>query len=299
MSLENPYDREGDREGAARPRYEDTLKPAAVETLLDLHFFRPAAFQLVKVLLPTKVTPNQVTIASIVTGLAGAACSASSRRDLRVLGALLGVAYGVLDCADGQLARARGTSSRTGRILDGASDYITGVATGVAISRSLARSKGMAGALLGIAGMASIVVQGTLFDHAKNRYLSRTGSTYREGDDLAATLADLRALREEGGPLLDTALLEVYALFLRIQGTLAEGPKKDSGAPVPLSPEAQSRFAAVANQWAYLGPSTHVALLAAFTLADRVDLYVWLRLTVGNAAAVYLRSELKKVDEGR
>jgi len=275
--------------------YEATLKPSTVETPLDLLFFRPAAFALVKRLLPTRITPNQVTFASIVTGLAGAACSASARRDVRALGALLGVAYGILDCADGQLARARGTSSRTGRILDGASDYITGVATGLAISRSLSRSKGRLGALLGVAGMASIVAQGTLFDHAKNRYLSRTASTYREGDDLAETRAELAALRARGGPLADVALLEIYAAFLAVQSAIA-GKNKDETPPPPLSPEGARRFAEVARGWAYLGPSTHVALLAAFTLADQVDVYVWLRLTLGNAAALYLRRELQEID---
>ncbi|MBK8214912.1 MAG: CDP-alcohol phosphatidyltransferase family protein [Myxococcales bacterium] len=279
----------------AEVRYEDTLKPQAVETPLDLLFFRPAAFALVKALLPTSVTPNQVTVASIVTGLAGAALSASERRDARVLGAFLGLAYGVLDCADGQLARARGTSSRTGRILDGASDYVTGVATGVAISRALSRKLGPRGAWLGVAGMASIVAQGTLFDHAKNRYLSRVRHAYREGDDLEETLAELERTKAEGGPLVDVALLEVYAVFLKVQAALAS-PSRDDAQKGPLDAAAHERFAEVARAWAYLGPSTHVALLFAATVLDRVELYVWVRLTLGNAAALWLRRELQKVD---
>jgi hypothetical protein len=277
-----------------RVSYESTLKPEAVETPLDLLFFRPAAFAVVKMLLPTKVTANQVTLASIVTGLAGAALSASTRRDLRVAGALLGVAYGILDCADGQLARARGTSSRAGRILDGASDYVVGFATGLAVSKTLGRTHGRAGALLGALGVASVVAQGTLFDHAKNRYLSRSGSTYREGDDLAETLAEIEASKANGGPAFDRALLEVYALFLRVQHALA-GHEAREDEP-PLADAEREELGRLARAWAWLGPSTHVALLATFTAADRVALYVWLRLTLGNAVAAWLRRELRRAD---
>lgn len=273
--------------------YEQTLKPASVETPLDLLFFRPAGYAVAKALLPTRVTPNQVTLASIATGLLSAWLSASPRRGVRVLGGALGVAYGVLDCADGQLARARGTSSRVGRILDGASDYIVGCATGLAIGKELAR-KHPQGAWLAALGVGSVVLQGTLFDHCKNRFLSLTRNDYREGDDLRETEDDLERLRATGGPRWERSLLTVYATFLRAQSSIA-GHRHETDMPHANADQARE-LGRLARAWAWLGPSTHVAVLCGFTLADRVDLYVWLRLTLGNAAAMELLRRFRAVE---
>ena len=291
-----PAPRIGD--GVQKPvDYASTLKPAAVETPLDLFFFRPAGYAVVRAVLPTRITPNQLTLASIATGLVGAALSASPKRSLRIVGALFGIAYGVLDCADGQLARARGTSSRVGRILDGASDYIVGVATGLAVTRTLGRKHGRLGRWLAVSSVASIVIQGTLFDHAKNRYLARTDSSYREGDDLAETLLDLERLTEAGGPLLERGLLTLYTVFLRVQSGLAGARESEAAEPVLEGREA-ARLAELARAWAWLGPSTHVTLLAVFTAIDRVDLYALLRLFGANGVALWLRWSFQQAERG-
>ncbi|HEY4116267.1 MAG TPA: CDP-alcohol phosphatidyltransferase family protein [Byssovorax sp.] len=272
--------------------YRRTLKPGQVETLLDAVFFRPMAFVVVKLALPTPITPNMLTLASIGAGLAGAYFLRSPTPRDAAIGAGLMIAYGVLDCADGQLARARGTSSRLGRILDGASDYIVGVTSGAALGARLGDELGGPGALLAVAGVASVLAQGTLFDHFKNRYLTRSGAAYREGDDLDETLAAIEALRErvrDGagvGASASLGLHHVYATFLRVQ-KLASGD-----APAPTTPAAAAAYARavgpVAKGWAYLGPSTHVALLAGALVSGRLVEYVWIRVTAGNAATLAL-----------
>lgn len=265
--------------------YEQTLKPATVETPLDLSFFRPAAWRVVQLALPTRLSANQLTAMSILAGLAGAALLASTRRDAMALSALFSLLYGVLDCADGQLARARGTSSRLGRVLDGMSDYVVGAASGVAISIHLGGLHGTTGALFGAAGFFSVMIQGTLFDHFKNRYLRRSNARYREGDDLAETLLDLAALRSEGARSR-VALLRVYALFLKTQSMLGGG----AGDPVDASsaPRYAERLAPVAKGWAWLGPSTHVFLMGLCLFFDQLGPYVAFRLTVCNLAMLGL-----------
>jgi hypothetical protein len=271
--------------------YEATLKPRAVETPLDFAFFRPAAHKVVEWALPRGITANQLTLASIATGLVGASCLGSRSRAVRTAGGALLVAYGILDCADGQLARATKSSSRVGRILDGASDYVVGVATGVSLARTFRRKYGLIGTGLATAGLLSIVVQGTLFDHAKNRYLS-FGQGYREGDDLDETLREIDALRERGGPAWEKFLLQVYVVFLKSQAMLARSdakrPTAEGGMDPRVAAEILKKLEPVARGFAWLGPSTHVALLAAFTAADVIPVYVLLRIVVGNAAAIEL-----------
>lgn len=265
--------------------YRQTLKPAAVETPLDLWLFRPAAWGLVRLALPTPLSANGMTALSIAAGLAGAAMMLSPDPWLFRAGAGLGVAYGVLDCADGQLARARGTSSRVGRVLDGMSDYIVGSATGVAVALHLSRQGGWAMGALGAVGVVSVVVQGTLFDHFKNRYLSRARVGYREGDDLDDTLAEVRSLRARGA-WATAALLTVYATFLRVQSSM--GGARATTPPPTHDPRFADAMRPLARGWAWLGPSTHVLLLALFSWADRLDGYAWLRLVPGNVAMVAL-----------
>lgn len=274
--------------------YAQTLKPAAVETPLDLWLFRPAAWGVVRLVLPTRVSANQLTGLSIVTGLAGAALLASHDRALLALSAVLSLVYGIFDCADGQLARARGTSSRVGRILDGMSDYIVGAASGAAVAVNLGARMGSPGVALGLAGFGSVVLQGTLFDHFKNTWLTRSRAAYREGDDLEETLADLAAARASRQHPT-AALLTIYALFLRVQGALG-GSRRPPPLDTAHAVDYAQRLAPVARGWAWLGPSTHVLVMGAAVLCDQLAAYVMFRLTVGNVvmAALYLAQRARE-----
>lgn len=79
---------------------------------------RPVAAVLVRALFPTSVTPNQVTLASFFIGLAGAGCFALATPAAFFAGGLLAQLSSIVDCADGMLARARGTASDFGAFLD-------------------------------------------------------------------------------------------------------------------------------------------------------------------------------------
>ena len=54
--------------------YWKTLKPLAVEEPVDVWIHRPLAYVLAKALYPTPVSPNLVTMISIVFGVLGACC---------------------------------------------------------------------------------------------------------------------------------------------------------------------------------------------------------------------------------
>ena len=83
----------------------------------------PIAKQIVRLLQNTPITPNQVTYFSVLIGFAsGYAFSFASPASL-VLGGVLLEATLVLDCVDGQLARAKGMASEWGRLIDGIAGY--------------------------------------------------------------------------------------------------------------------------------------------------------------------------------
>src|SRR5689334_20754172 len=105
--------------------YRASLKPLEVEEPIDVYVHRPLAYLLARACFRLPVSPDAITALSIVAGVASAVVLVCSfPHHLQVGGALL-FASAVLDCADGQLARMRKTSSVFGRMLDGVADSIT------------------------------------------------------------------------------------------------------------------------------------------------------------------------------
>jgi phosphatidylglycerophosphate synthase len=79
---------------------------------------RPPASLIVRALLRTRVTPNQVTVAAFFIGLAGAFAFSRGTPALFAVGGILAELSSIVDCADGMLARARGQMSEYGAYLD-------------------------------------------------------------------------------------------------------------------------------------------------------------------------------------
>jgi CDP-diacylglycerol--glycerol-3-phosphate 3-phosphatidyltransferase len=79
-----------------------------------------------KALLRTGITPNQLTAASLLASLGGAVAFASGRF---TTGGWLVIACAILDALDGMVARARGTASDAGELIDAAVDRYAEIAT--------------------------------------------------------------------------------------------------------------------------------------------------------------------------
>jgi phosphatidylglycerophosphate synthase len=101
---------------AANGKSENVFTPRFLQ--INKVFNRPAASLIVKALFRTKVSPNQVTVASFFIGLAGAGCFSLASPRTFFIGGLLAELSSIVDCADGMLARARGTSNDFGAYLD-------------------------------------------------------------------------------------------------------------------------------------------------------------------------------------
>src|SRR5262249_40392160 len=124
VEIDDPADLEtaGRRVSVARS---SPGRPLEAEELVDLHLPRPIAPALLPGLLASRITPNQVTLLSGVIGVAAGLLLLAARTAPAALlvAALLLFLSVVLDCADGQLARARGIHSNAGATLDGIADY--------------------------------------------------------------------------------------------------------------------------------------------------------------------------------
>mgnify|MGYP003951079753 CR=1 FL=1 len=102
---------------------------------VNRYLHNPLAASIVQLLKDTSVTPNQVTYFSVFVGLVSAYIfSIGTLQAFFFAGILLEIVL-ILDCVDGQLARAKGCSSDLGRLLDGIAGYVIylSVLTGIMI----------------------------------------------------------------------------------------------------------------------------------------------------------------------
>jgi phosphatidylglycerophosphate synthase len=145
------------------------FKAYEIEELIDVWFFRRLGIVSAWAARAFGLSPNGVSILAGLAGMVGGALLASDRYDW--LGVVLIWTYGVLDSADGQLARLTGRATEWGRVLDGVAGYVTHIAAYLAI---LARMWGGGGSwwtvpLAVLAGVATIV-HAQLYDYHRTSY---------------------------------------------------------------------------------------------------------------------------------
>jgi phosphatidylglycerophosphate synthase len=87
-------------------------------------YMRAISIRVTHAILPARVTPDQVTLAMMAVGLAGAAALAWPSYAGAVLAVVLVQVYLLLDCVDGELARWRRSTSAVGVFLDRLGHYV-------------------------------------------------------------------------------------------------------------------------------------------------------------------------------
>lgn len=148
------------------------VKGAAVEEWVDLRFYRPLGVRLARALLPTSVSADEVTIWALMVGLVAGHMFLYVDWRVNALAFALLIISDVLDSADGQLARLRGTSTRLGRSLDGVSDALRFINLYIHLSiRLYLAGHGWEGVLLGALAITSHSFQSSAVDFIRNAYL--------------------------------------------------------------------------------------------------------------------------------
>jgi hypothetical protein len=198
--------------------YRRTRKPKDI--LWNRLVARPLAAVVIVPLARTAITPNQVTLATLPVFLAGAAVMIAVRSwgGLIAAAAILEFSY-VLDCADGQLARLKGTSSPVGAHLDFLMDELKAFALVAAVALRLwlvHRGDGAGGARWLVEGIAGLVIVAAAISLTtfmrRPEYAAATGASvshgagdYGEGFDAGPAKAPSRsplALVEALGKLI-------------------------------------------------------------------------------------------------
>lgn len=157
--------------------YRRTAKPRDI--FWNKYVARPLATPLVVMLAPGSVTPNQLTLASLFVFVGGVATLLAFPGHLGLIlaVAIIEASY-VLDCADGQLARLRGTSSPVGAHLDFLMDelkaFLLVAGTGARLWHERGDERWLLEGLAGLVGVAAAISLTTFV--RRPEYVAATGA---------------------------------------------------------------------------------------------------------------------------
>lgn len=273
----------------AATEYQKSLKSRLSDELLNTYLLRPLAGLIVALLTRTRVTPNQVTIASTIAGLVAAVLYLQNDAAITAVAGLMVTVKDVLDSADGQLARATSQYSRTGRFLDSIGDFVVNAAVFGAIGWVLFASTGdpwmlllAAMGLVGITLRVSYhVFYQTSFLHLEDQY-----QVNRVSEEV--TEADLR-----GDPValsLQRVFLLIYGwqdrLMLRIDSWCRQGSSDRMFLQSWYSDPAGLRLSGL------IGIGTELFLLMICSLFHALALYLVLNVVLMNSillASIFYR----------
>ena len=178
---------------------------------------RPIAALLVDAVKDTRVTPNQITLASFVVGaLSAALIVALPGHAGLIVAVLVYQASYVLDCADGMLARWRGIASPAGHLLDFLMDELKAFAIlAAAAVRLQLEHPEQPYAWLGIGGLVSLASGIALTSFMRHPAIAPPKSSAKPSQSLLA-----RAVRliESGAKFL--IHYPSYILYVAFTGRL-------------------------------------------------------------------------------
>ncbi len=244
-------------------------KPIVIEEPLDYYFIRRIAALLVRPLLNTKVSPNQITIASIMIGIFAGVFLIYPATSYPALAGFTIFLSLVLDCVDGQLARSRGGGTRIGRILDGYADYVYTFMYYLAsmiISMRLITEPTDFVILLWTAGAgASNVVHAALYDYFKNIYVTYTDQEYKEKADTVEEIIEEKRRAQKNRKFFDIFLYNIYITYLKFQKKLSSAKEEITEEKKVYDKDKADIYkkyhTKVIRLWSYIGNSTHLFIL--------------------------------------
>ena len=149
-------------------------RPRELEDPLNFYFYHPLAARLARLLVPTGVSPNLVSVGSLIALIAASWAFTRlpwPQNALAGLGFML--AWHIIDGADGDLARMTGRASATGELVDGVCDYAGNLIMYFAFAFLLDDTMGGWAIALALAAGASHVVQTNHAETQRRLYLWR------------------------------------------------------------------------------------------------------------------------------
>ncbi len=278
-------------------QYRKSLKPLDIEEPIDVWVQRPVGFVIAKLAYPTPLTPNQITILSIIFGLVAGFFYVKPVPHHLVWAGLCVFLSAAFDCADGALARMRKSSSALGRMLDGVADLTTTIAAVGGSTYVMATRHAHPWWHAAIVVVLCLLTVWTNafhsggYDYYKSMFLRMTIEGNKEGEDIDVALARYEEGKREGMSFGVRFVWWIYLFYTKGQIDFLRwfdpcAPRKLESLPA-WNKEQAERYRAIQlpcmalwRNW--FGFGSLVFGLAVFTAIDQIAVFMMLRLFLYN-----------------
>tara|TARA_Y100001972_G_scaffold129198_1_gene195112 strand:+ start:3261 stop:4178 length:918 start_codon:yes stop_codon:yes gene_type:complete len=281
-----------------------TIKMLDIEERFDLYFSRFFGLFFAKAGRSFGLTPTQVSVISLVIGIVGGGLLYYQEFwKITLIGSLFITIAGVLDSADGQLARMTGQSSETGRIIDGLIDNL--VFASCYVGGTIYFIKEYNYWVLLVALLAGIAhsLKSALYEFYKTEYLYFAGpfesARIAYPEEIKAQIASEKSLFKR---LLNYTYLDYTARQFWLSTRTRE--LRDRFGALAYDKKTQHDFTTSYRRrnhpllfwWALIcGSNTHRSLIMISSLLGRFDVYLIISI-ITIIPMVVINQRQKKVD---
>lgn len=259
--------------------YRSSLKNVHAEEFLDVYFYRPIAFVIVKSLYSLPLTPNNYSFMSFASGMTAGYFFFHGQF---VLGAIFFFLFAVLDCCDGMQARMKKNGSEFGRFVDGLVDYVSNavcyIALAIGVMKVMPITMGVPTWYLIVAAGVSKALHSIIYDHYLMEYMSYEkgdgGFVQNEIEMIRKKIDD--AQKDPNGSKRRLLILRIYLGFSSLQaGSEARTLKFDSKEYV------KKNYRSI-QMWGLIGPAWHITFLIIGFLFNRPEWFFAYAIVFGN-----------------
>ena len=262
-----------------------------ITELADVYFFHPLGFLGARLAAALRITPTQLTVIGALVGVAGGALLYDERLGLLAFAIL--ILHGIIDSADGQLARITGQTSELGKVLDGGAGYVTHAAIYLAIAAGMLHRGGSNVIILwmALAGIAT-AAHAQMYEYHRTAYSSIVEKERVPSQEPAKVAPWLRGLYR--GYLL------MQRWLTGLHGDVEAALSRRAIAGVVTDDDRiryRSHFYAPVRGWNLLGDNTRFYAIGALAWFHRIDLYFAFILLPMNLACVVLWLWQRRADQ--
>lgn len=276
---------------------ESTYKSKDTEELIDRLFFRPAGYGIAVISKKLKITPNALTIISIILGMLAGHLYYYKSIWINAAGILIYIFADVLDSADGQLARITNNTSKTGRIFDGVATNLISISIYFHLClRSLSSDLGWTIFIFGAIAGASHVMQAATADFYRHAYLYIVCGKEKSDLDSSKDIQEQINNLSWKGNYIDKFFLIVYLDYTRRQELVSRkfleliNYIRVNYETIPdwLSDEYRTAFRKMNKYYNFLTVNSRTAAVAAAVLLNIPVLYFLFEIFIMNPVVIFV-----------
>lgn len=271
--------------------YRLSLKRPEAEEFIDIYFFRPIAFLIVKVLYRLPITPNQYSLMAFISGILSAYFFLlPADGSNRVMGAWFFFLFAVLDCCDGMQARMKKNGSPMGRIIDGLVDWSVNAAVYLALFTSEYKYGLKSYAWLFLFSGVMKAMNSGLYDNILMEYLNHAEG---KGNFLENEFNTFKKdLAENKNSNFQKFGKKAYLFLLGMQIKAQKNTDK-----ILNSQKYCEKNLVLLKMWGLIGPSMHIIVLFVSFLIGKVEILFLYSTVMGFGWMLIMQTIQKSINQ--